>query len=126
MVYWPNDWSEHQWTITNEGVVRVSDRPLGAKGEHIYVVHGLVVRICPESAEPRKGRKWNGGFVTFILSDSRGDQRTLDLSRDYLCLDNITNAGQGKFMFDIMEAQRDCDQFIPQDIFWGALFCCGA
>ena len=75
-----------------------------------------------ENVEPAKGIMLNGGVVCLVVCDKNGNRRTLYLSKDNLCCDTIRNAGHGKFMYAMMQAQRKSNEAIPGKILWGT-FC---
>jgi hypothetical protein len=114
----------YPWTVCNNGVVSLSDKINGLAGAHTFAVHGLVV-----AAKYREFKRLVGsimvtrGDLALVVSDIIGNRRLMYLRKDNLYLDQVKNAGQGKFMFNMVQAKEKSEDPIPDKIFWGT-FCC--
>ena len=110
----------YPWTVCNNGVVSLSNKIKGMARPYTFAVHGLVV-----SAKYREVKRLVGsifvtrGDLSLLVSDIIGNRRLMYLRKDNLYLDHVKNAGQGKFMFNMVQAKEKSEDPIPDQIFWG-------
>ena len=123
MTYSCYEFFDHEWIVSNEGVVSVCNRPRYEPGSSSYVVHGLIVSAkYDENVAATQRVMLNGGVLCLVVADKFGKRRALYLSKDNLCLDKVQSAEDGKFMYSMLQAAKKSEDPITSKIFWGT-FC---
>jgi hypothetical protein len=126
MTYYNYEFFDHEWQVTNEGVISVSNKPVKEHGTHTFVVHGIAVSAkFEEDVEANKKTMLSGGVLCLVVCDAGSHRRVLYLSKDNLHVDKEHSAADGKFMFSMLQVLKKSNDPILSKLFWGTFCWCG-
>ena len=117
----PHDFFDHQWTVTDSGVLSISSKRSQAPGAHTFVVHGIIVKAdFEEEHHVSASTILTGGVLLVMVCDKTGASRQVCLSKANLDLRSLDSDEPGKFIVMILANLTKSKAFPNGQKFFGA------